>query len=351
MAHGNFPKFQRPLHCNNDNPEAINTWKFEIWQKLEAFLFQHQMQLPLDFVENMLLVEYLNHRIYNLMIFLWSKMAAQASHEYSNYPDFLIRRVLITGCPVGFGYFCLLVAKYVDWNDVLLVELEASKNLCPILPFRRDEKKLLIEITETENRLRLALLLAMEIGRFSDKYSYFLTCELFPRAFINAFEQHGIDKFELLMECLINSKECLRFYFFYGPQYCSDSSVHSSSKASSPDNSLGISSHQMNPGISAPTPIRHSPQSQVNLTKEPLTNYSNGQLLSSSESESLDPFGFCLDELESLKLSGNFSAKEYPEDLLVDEDTNYSQILVDEGKLERARHCERLYDELFEGMC
>lgn len=133
----------------------------------ENCLFVHSLQLfPGTKLEPGNIHYVFLNMVVNDMIKLWSNDLQLANADINGYIDELIRSKLITRPGLRMGFFCLLVASKVRLNYFLIEEIEISKILSPQLPYDDYQKRSLLELSYSEDRLRLGLILANELGRW-----------------------------------------------------------------------------------------------------------------------------------------------------------------------------------------
>lgn len=152
--------------------------------------------------------------ILHLMNCSWSKYIQESELDTSGYLDYVMRSSLIYPPGIGFSFLCLKIAATVELNPVMIEEIEISRLLNPKLPFSLDDEKSLLLVVTKEDRLRLAMCLANEVGRAASKLKINVNTQYFNMSIWNlliAIKEHNntnvsIDLL-LLSECLKYSRK------------------------------------------------------------------------------------------------------------------------------------------------
>lgn len=147
--------------------------------------------------------------IYETVLLFWERFIEDTNFDTSGYFDSLIRKRIIRSPGIGIGYLSLLIARYVNLSEKLMLQIETSKALTPSLSFQQDEERDLVKITGSRDRLCLALLIALELGIACERNGVYLTTLYFRQSLWDFLYFTGLSGLEILRECLCRSERCL----------------------------------------------------------------------------------------------------------------------------------------------
>lgn len=125
-------------------------------------------------------------------LILWNSKMQFISRTNSPV-DNIVRKYISASLGEGVGYLCLLVAKEAIMVERFLNEIELSRSLTPKLPFSSSE----LEILRTavgekigDTRIRLTMILALSLGRVSNKFGVHLTIYDFGEGIRNMIKRY-----------------------------------------------------------------------------------------------------------------------------------------------------------------
>jgi len=165
--------------------------------------------------------------IYRIVLLEWKEFASDANFDTNGYIDLLVREKVMRPPGLGIGYLSLLIAQNIELNSKLLSEIEISRELTPILPYKKNDKADLIKIAGSEDRLRLALLLTRELGLICHKSSVNLTTLDFCDTLWQFLNYNGTIELDIFTECIFQFEKCLSLWGSCSPQQELDSELES----------------------------------------------------------------------------------------------------------------------------
>lgn len=171
------------------NPDHDDEIKMRFLNKVETFSTEELYEIFCDYLAN---------GIYRT----WQDKLS----DYDGYLDLIIREVLLTPPGEGISYLCLSVAGEVYLTDPMRSEIDISKRLSPILPFREDELRALLEISRTEDRLRFGLMMSHTIGKLCSSLKINLRAENFIQSFSKMLSKSKEHEVNFLIQTFANRK-------------------------------------------------------------------------------------------------------------------------------------------------
>jgi hypothetical protein len=142
---------------------------------------------------------------------LWSHYFSATNTNDGRCLDNMLRERLFTAPGEGICYLCLLLASEIPITATFEEEIELSRELCPVLPFPDHLQNTLLKIVGKEQRLRLAMCLAQNLGRSCNKLKLKLEANHFKSHFLDLLrELTSIDDHQSVFDELNVIIECLR---------------------------------------------------------------------------------------------------------------------------------------------
>lgn len=154
---------------------------------IQEFFKEYGVQSDRNIFKSVHIYTIVVHCSIQVMQHLWGNIIQKSNFDTSGYIDHLIRSKLIVPPGYGIGFLSLMIASQVELTHNMLMQIETSRDMTPNLNFLPNDLIILNKICRTEQRLRLALCIAQELGHISDKLNVVINTYQFEECMWNIF--------------------------------------------------------------------------------------------------------------------------------------------------------------------